>query len=415
MDIIPLAKPYLGDKEAEAAGEAIRSGWVTQGKRVEAFEEAFASYVGSKYACAVSNCTNALHLSLLVVGVKPGDVVITVSHSFIATANSVRCCMAEPVFVDIDLQTYNICPQQLNKLLEDSCEIKNGILCYKDTARLTCGESPLVYIDEHRRGRVAAIIAVHQLGMPCDLSSIINIAQEYNLPVIEDAACALGSEIYINDQWEKIGKPHGDVACFSFHPRKMITTGDGGMITTSRDEHYHKFKLLRNQGMSMSASERRDSREVVVEKYLVTAFNSRLTDIQAAVGIIQLQQLDMFIEKRQNVNQLYRQYFKDINWLSLPYEPEYAHTNWQTYPVRVLKNAPFLRDDLIQHLFDNDIASIPGVMNAHQTKPYDQQNCSLPNSECARKEVIMLPFYVDLNENDVKRIADVLAQIETKV
>src|SRR3989338_3923495 len=152
MNIIPLSKQYLGDKEAEAAAEAIRSGWVTQGKRVEAFEKAFASYVGSRYACAVSSCTTALHLSLLAVGVKQGDVVITVSLSFIATANSVRCCSAEPVFVDIDPQTYNICPEQLKKFLNDQCEHRNGTLYYKNVDRLACGESPLPSIDKPQHG-----------------------------------------------------------------------------------------------------------------------------------------------------------------------------------------------------------------------------------------------------------------------
>jgi len=233
MDAIPLAKPYLGKKEADAASDTILSGWVTQGQRVQEFEEAFASYVGSKYACAVSSCTDALHLSLLAVGVKPGDVVITVSHSFIATANSVRFCGAEPVFVDIDPQTYNMCPTELKSFLDQDCESRNNYLFYKDTTRIACGESPLPFIEQNQRGRVAAIIPVHQLGMPCDLNAILDIAGQYNLPVVEDAACSLGNEICINNKWEKIGKPHGDIACFSFHPRKMITTGDGGMITTN--------------------------------------------------------------------------------------------------------------------------------------------------------------------------------------
>ena len=202
MENIPIAKPWIGEPEAEAARRAIMSGWVTQGPEVAGFEQEFAAYVGANYACAVSNCTTALHLALLAVGVQPKDEVITVSHSYIATANSIRYCGAIPVFVDIEPQTYNINP---------------------------------VLIEDAISNRTRAILIVHQMGMPCDLKAILAIAHRYNLPVIEDAACAIGSEILWDGQWEKIGKPHGDIACFSFHPRKVITTGDGGMITTNND------------------------------------------------------------------------------------------------------------------------------------------------------------------------------------
>ncbi|WP_127025479.1 aminotransferase class I/II-fold pyridoxal phosphate-dependent enzyme, partial [Chroococcidiopsis cubana] len=191
MQNIPIAKPWMGEAEADAAKQAIMSGWVTQGPEVAAFEQEFATYVGAKSACAVSNCTTALHLALLAVGVQPGDEVITVSHSYIATANSIRYCGAIPVFVDIEPHTYNINPTLIEAVVSD---------------------------------RTRAILVVHQMGMPCDLKAIVEVARRYNLPVIEDAACAIGSEILWEGQWEKIGKPHGDIACFSFHPRKVITT-----------------------------------------------------------------------------------------------------------------------------------------------------------------------------------------------
>ena len=176
---IPIAKPWMGEAEAEAASRAIMSGWVTQGPEVAAFELEFATYVGSKHACAVSNCTTALHLALLAVGVKPEDEVITVSHSYIATANSIRYCGALPVFVDIDPQTYNINPTLISEAISD---------------------------------RTRAILVVHQIGMPCDLKAILKVARQHNLPVIEDAACAIGSEILWDGAWEKIGKPHSDIA-----------------------------------------------------------------------------------------------------------------------------------------------------------------------------------------------------------
>src|SRR3954468_7958692 len=178
--MIPIARPTLGEEEAAAAREAILSGWVTQGPQVAAFEKEFAAYVGAKHACAVSSCTTALHLALLALGVGPGDEVITVSHSFIATANAVSYCGATPVFIDIDPRTYNMDPALIEPAITP---------------------------------RTKAIMPVHQMGMPCDLSAILHVSGKHGLPVVEDAACAIGSEIRLDDQWQKIGRPHGAVAC----------------------------------------------------------------------------------------------------------------------------------------------------------------------------------------------------------
>src|ERR1700722_18224050 len=192
--MIPIIKPLTGDAETAAARRVILGGWITQGPEVAAFEREFAEFVGARHACAVSNCTAALHLALLVVGVGSGDEVITVSHTFIASANAIRYCGAQPVFVDIEASGYNIDPGRIERALTS---------------------------------RTRAILCVHQMGMPCDLGSIVEIGYRRSLPVIEDAACAIGSEIFWRGDWERIGRPHGDIACFSFHPRKIITTGDG--------------------------------------------------------------------------------------------------------------------------------------------------------------------------------------------
>lgn len=383
-DAIPVAKPSLGEEEARAARETILSGWVTQGPKVRKFEEDFAACVGARHACAVSNCTASLHLALLAVGVRPGDVVVTVSHSFIATANAVRHCGAEPSFVDIDHETYNMSPELLERRLREG--------------------SPA--------GRIAAVLPVHQMGMPCDLDAILRIARSFKLPVVEDAACAVGSEVRLSGRgWEKIGRPHGDVACFSFHPRKVLTTGDGGMLVTDDPDHDRLFRLLRQHGMSVSDAQRHGSKKVVFEDYLVTGYNYRMTDIQAAVGIEQLRRLPGLVAERRRIADAYREGLRGVRWLALPREPEYCRTNWQSFPVRVLPGAPVSRDELMQRLLDAGISTRRGIMNAHQEPPYRDAAWSLPLSEEARDSVVLLPVFCPMSDAQLQRILEALRGI----
>lgn len=408
--MIPIAKPCLGMEELEAAQEVILSGWLTQGSKVRQFEENFASLVGSPYACAVSNCTSALHLALYVVGVGPGDVVITVSHSFIATANSVRCCFAEPVFVDIAPDTFNMSPVNLENCLTEECELRDGALYYRDMAKLAVGDSPLRKIfgqsataDGAPTGRVAAIVPVHQMGMPCDMNAILAIAGKYNLPVVEDAACAIGSELYRDGVWQKIGRPHGDIACFSFHPRKIVATGDGGMITTRNPEYDRKFRLLRQHGMSIPDTVRHGADKVVFEDYVTTGFNYRMTDLQAAIGIKQLEKLPAFLEERREIAALYQEKLKKTSWLELPQDSPASKTNWQSYPVVVKSGFPACRNELMQHLLDKGIATRRGIMNAHQEPPY-ASNLTLMNSEYARDATILLPIYNGMQLTEIDEV-----------
>jgi perosamine synthetase len=372
--MIPIAKPFLGEQEAAAARRVILSGWTTQGPEVAAFEREFAACVGAPHACAVSSCTTALHLALLAGGVGPGHEVITVSHSYIATANSIRYCGATPVFVDITADQYNIDPDLIEAAI-----------------------TPLT----------RAILCVHQIGMPCDLARIVPIAEKHSLPLIEDAACAIGSEILWNGRWERIGKPHGDVACFSFHPRKILSTGDGGMITTKHKEWDARFRLLRQHGMAIPDTVRHASHTVIFESYPEIGFNYRMTDIQAAVGREQLKRLPELLVRRREIAAIYPTLLGDVVELGLPTEPEWARSNWQSYCVRLPKGSSQIQ--VMQALLDREIATRRGIMCAHREAAYQSQPWRsvgpLSESERAQQECILLPLYHRLTNEEQELIA----------
>lgn len=376
LPTIAVAKPWLGEEEAAAAREAILSGWVTQGPQVAAFEREFAEYVGAAHARAVSNCTTALHLALLAVGVGAGDEVITVSHSFIATANAVRYCGATPVFVDIDPTTFNIDPDVIEAAITP---------------------------------RTKAIMPVHQIGLPADMPAILAVAERHGLPVIEDAACAVGSEVRVGDRWERIGKPHGTIACFSFHPRKVLTTGDGGMLTTADPDLDAKFRLLRQHAMSVPDTVRHSAQTVIFEEYPEVGFNYRMTDIQAAVGRVQLRRMPEMLAPRLEIAERYAQALAEIPGLEPPFVPETSRSNYQSYAVRVTQEFPLTRDALMQALLDRGISTRRGIMNSHQEPAYADLPCGpLPRSESARDEVILLPIYATMTSEEQNRVIDAI-------
>jgi perosamine synthetase len=367
--MIPIAKPYMTKDEAQAAYDTILTGWITQGPRVQEFEEKFASYVGSKYAIAVSNCTTALHLAMILAEVKPGDEVICPSMSYIATANAITYVGGIPVFAEVN-EDYNLDINHVKSLL-----------------------SP----------RTKAILIVHQIGMPADIDAFNVLCKEKNLVLVEDAACAIGSSY----KGKKIGS-HSDLVCFSFHPRKVISTGDGGMITTPRADFSERLKLLRQHGMSVNDRVRHNSDKVIFEDHVEIGYNYRLTDIQASIGIKQLEKLDWIVEERRKIAMFYLDAFKDIPAIRLPVEKPGYFSNYQSFSMFIKPESGISRNQLMQQLLDKGISTRRGVICSHKETAYRSMynNLKLPVSEGLQDNSIIIPLYVPMDKKDMEAVVN---------
>lgn len=250
------------------------------------------------------------------------------------------------------------------------------------------------------------------MGTPCDLKGILAIAERYHLPVVEDAACAVGSAVRVGDHWERIGRPHGAIACFSFHPRKILTTGEGGMLTTQSAEWDRQFRLLRQHAMSLSDVVRHSARTLAFEEYVAPGFNYRMTDIQAAVGRVQLRKLPELLARRREIAACYQEAFRRIDGLVPLTPPDEVVANYQSYPVRVTPAFPCTRNELMQHLLVSGISTRRGIMNAHQEPACtDYQQVTLPHSERARDTVILLPLYSTMPSAEVERVIEVIEAV----
>jgi dTDP-4-amino-4,6-dideoxygalactose transaminase len=371
--VIPVARPMLGEEEAAAAAAVILSGWVAQGPRVAEFERAMAERVGAAHAVAVSSCTAGLHLALAVLGLGPGDEVIVPSLSFIATANAARYVGATPVFADVDDATQNLTPETIAAAITSATR---------------------------------AVILVHQAGIPADIEAVSELCNAHGIEVIEDAACAIGSTY----RGQLIGT-HSDLVVFSFHPRKVITTGEGGMITTSRTEWATRVRRLREHGMSVSAADRHQSRQPVVESYLETGFNFRMTDIQAAVGLVQLGRLDPLVQRRRMLAERYQELLAGVPGLRFASDPPYGTTNYQSFWVVLPPDFPVDRNTLMRLLTERDVSPRRGIMAAHLEPAYaGAPRTPLPVTERLTRDSLILPLFHEMTEEQQDRVAEVIVE-----
>lgn len=379
LKTVYIAQPVLGDDEWNAVRESLFSGWVTQGPRVAKFEKAFSDIHHISHSLATTSCTTALHLALAAMGIGPGDEVIVPAFTWIATANVVEYVGAKPVFCDIERETYNIDVSKIEERISD---------------------------------RTKAIIPVHLFGLCAKMDEIKEISRRYGLHVIEDAACAIGASYK-----RRMAGGLGDIGCFSFHPRKIVTTGEGGMCTTNRSELAEKIACLRNHGASVSEEERHiGPKPYILPEFEVLGFNYRMTDFQAAVGLVQLEQLPKFVSERRYWADWYREQLKDVSWLHLPsVSEEYGHS-YQSFTCMVDEEKIALsRNEIMDILHKKGIHTRPGThavhMLAYYAQKYDIRPEDFPNARDCYLNSVAIPLHNNMSEEDYQYVANAIKEI----
>lgn len=375
---IAISLPALGEEEWQALREPLESGWLTQGPKVAAFEAAFGERHGVRHALATTSCTTALHLALAALGIGPGDEVIVPSFTWVATANAVLYCGATPVLCDVERETCNI-----------------------DIAHAASLVTP----------RTKAVVAVHLFGLCVDVEAL-RAALPSGIAVVEDAACAAGAHLR-----NRAAGALGEIAAFSFHPRKSITTGEGGMVTTDDDALAERVRVMRNHGASVSEEERhRGPAPHILPDFDVLGFNYRMTDLQGAVGLVQLGKLDRFIDERAAAAALYREGLAGLGWLSLPREPEGGRHAWQAFVAYVdPERAPLPRDEIMARLQAAGIATRPGTHAIHMLGYYRERFGfdvdALPGARDCARNTIALPLHNRMSFDDYRRVMSALAAL----
>ena len=380
---IPIAKPFLAKEEFQLVQTALESGWISQGPLVAQFEEDICRFTEAKYGIATTSCTTALHLAMLIHDIGAGDDVICPSFSFIATANGIAHAGASPQFCDIDPETLNISPDECRNIIEGNYDsnLKNN----------------------KTGNKLKAILIVHQIGIPADIDAFNQIGKEFGITILEDSACSIGSAYK--------GKPvgaSGNTSAWSFHPRKVITTGEGGMITLNDKDKAERARRLRAHGASISAHLRHQSASTMYEEYDEIAYNYRMTDMQAAIGIKQLERLGWIVNRRNEIASHYNSVFDKSNGIKRITCKDYVTTwNYQSYPI-MLEATRDERDEVISKLDKAGITTRRGIPPIHKEGAYNQtsgKGLVLPYTERLSETVVFLPIFPSMTEEEVAYVA----------